>query len=92
MLSKQSIRGNVQILIEQKKATKDQLIEMSKNWSENEEILFRKMLKQGGKFKIQGKKFQVIPEEQLLNSRGNTDSAAKPMDHSGDDVDLNYLK
>lgn len=92
MLSKQSIRGNVQVFIDNELATKDQLINLSKFWSDNEEILFRKMLKQGGKFKIQGKKFQVIPEEQLLNSRGNTDSAAKPMDHSGDDVDLNYLK
>jgi hypothetical protein len=31
-------------------------------------------------------------EEQIMNSRGNLDSAVKPLDHTGDDVDLNYLR
>jgi len=92
MLSKQSIRGNVQIFINDELATKEQLISLSESWTDKEEILFRKLLKQGGKFKIRGQHYKILIEEQILNSRGNIDSAAKPMDHSGDGIDLNYLK
>jgi hypothetical protein len=92
MLSKQSLRSNVQVFINDELATKEQLISLSESWTDNEEALFRKLLKQGGKFKIRGQHYKIQIEEQILNSRGNSDSAAKPMDHSGDDVDLNYLK
>jgi len=55
--------------------------------------LFRKMLKQGGILRIQGKKFKIKNEENInLNSRGNTDAPITPMDHTGDDVDLNYIR
>jgi hypothetical protein len=92
MLSKQSIRGNVQIFINDELATKEQLIQLSESWTNNEEALFRKLLKQGGKFKIKGQHYKIMVEEQIMNSRGNLDSAAKPLDHTGDDVDLNYLR
>ena len=92
MLSKQSLRSNVQVFINDELATKEQLISLSESWTDNEEALFRKLLKQGGRFKIRGQHYKILVEEQTLNSRGNLDSAIKPMDHSGDDVDLNYLK
>ena len=92
MLSKQSLRSNVQVFINDELETKEQLISLSESWTDNEETLFRKLLKQGGKFKIRGQHYKILVEEQILNSRGNADSAIKPMDHSGDDVDLNYLK
>ena len=43
MLSKQSIRGNVKIYIEQELATKQEVLQLSENWSEKEETLFRKI-------------------------------------------------
>ena len=93
MLSKQSIRSNVKILMNEETPTKDQLIELSEGWSENEEILFRKMLKQGGNFRIQGQRFKIMLEENTtLNSRGNYDAPIKPMDHTGDNVDPNYIR
>ena len=93
MLSKQSIRGNVKILLDDEVLTKDQILEFNKEWSEKEELLFRKMLKQGGIIRIQGKKFKIQNEENInLNSRGNTDAPITPMDHTGDDVDLNYIR
>ena len=93
MLSKQSIRGNVKIFLEDEWLSKDQVLEFSKEWSEKEELLFRKMLKQGGILRIQGKKFKIKNEENInLNSRGNTDAPITPMDHTGDDVDLNYIR
>ena len=93
MLSKQSIRGNVKILLDDEVLTKDQILEFNKEWSEKEELLFRKMLKQGGVIKIQGKKFKIENEENInLNSRGNTDAPITPMDYTEDDVDPNYIR
>tara|TARA_R100000541_G_scaffold21213_2_gene31143 strand:- start:209 stop:445 length:237 start_codon:yes stop_codon:yes gene_type:complete len=63
-LSKQSIRGNVSInmngtIIDDK----DILIRESQTWADKDIIFFKKMLKQGGKFSISGRKFFVIPNE-----------------------------
>ena len=92
MLSKQSIRKNVHIILNEQTTNKDQIIELSKRWSEREELLFRKLLKQGGKTTIDGNVFQIVVEEKSINSRGNLDSAAKIMDHTGDNVDPNYVR
>jgi len=92
MLSKQSIRGNVQIFINNELATKEQLIQLSKSWTDNEEILVRKLLKQGGKFTVRGYHYKIMVEEQILNSRVNVDSAITPLNTKDDDIDLNYLR
>ena len=54
MLSKQSIRGKVEIYHEGEKLTKDAIIRLSEEWTEVQQNFFRKMLKQGGKFSIKG--------------------------------------
>jgi hypothetical protein len=92
MLSKQSLRSNVQVFLNDALATKDQLIKLSESWSENEEILFRKLLKQGGKFKIKGQHYKILVEEQILNSKGQVASPIVPMNHKDNNIDLNYLK
>ena len=61
MLTKQSIRGTIQIymntlLIEDKEV----IIKESENWNESQEILFKKMLQQGGSFSIGDHKFRII--------------------------------
>ena len=61
MLTKQSIRGTIQIymntlLIENKEV----IIKESENWNESQEILFKKMLQQGGNFSIGDHKFRII--------------------------------
>ena len=73
MLSKQSIRGNVKMYLDNAPISKDEVVALSENWSEREEMLFRKMLKQGGKFGIKGKKFYIIPEEKITRSDGEED-------------------
>ena len=93
MLSKQSIRGNVKISLNDEILTKIQILEFNKEWSEKEELLFRRMLKQGGAIKIKGKKFKIeIEESTTMNSRGNTDAPIIPMDTTGDNVDPNYIR
>ena len=62
MLSKQTIRGKVQIYMD-KVLIKDKevIIKESKNWTELQEGLFRKMLQQGGNFSIGNHKYYIIP-------------------------------
>ena len=52
MLSKQSIRKEHTIYLNEVKMTKEEIIEISKDFNEKEEKHFRKMLQQGGSLKI----------------------------------------
>ena len=48
----------------------DRASNRSEKWSEKEETFFRKMLKQGGTFSIQGKKFRISTPNPLYNQKG----------------------
>jgi len=73
-LSKQSIRQGVHVLVDGVHATKEELITLSETWTEKKELFFRKMLQQGGKFKMDGKEFVVKIRENLqLRSDGTKD-------------------
>jgi hypothetical protein len=67
MLKKQSIRSIHKIFLNKnpKPAEKDEIIALSEFWSENEEILFRKLLKQGGSIGIKGTHFKVVVQEKM---------------------------
>jgi len=72
-LSKQSLRKGVHVIVDDKLATKEELIEMSESWSEKREVFFRKMLQQGGKFKFDGTQFEIKIRERILNTLGEVD-------------------
>ena len=72
-LSKQSIRQGVHVLVDGVHATKEELITLSKTWTEKKEVFFRKMLQQGGRFRFDGKDFEVKLRERILNSDGEKD-------------------
>ncbi len=74
MLSKQSIRKEHTIYVEGVALTKDEVIEASKTFSENEVKQFKKMLQQGGRFKIQGVSYRIEKEEKMRNSKGDFDT------------------
>jgi hypothetical protein len=80
MLSKQSIRKEHVILLNRVKMSKDEIIEISKDFNENEEGRFRKMLQQGGTITIQGKKFEIVKDSKdyTRNSKGEYEAPAKP--------------
>ena len=79
MLSKQSIRKEHTIFLNRVEMSKDEIIEISKDFNENEEQRFRKMLKQGGTFTMQGKEFEIKrTENKWRNSKGEYEAAAKP--------------
>ena len=73
-LKKQSIRQGVHVLIDGVHATKEELIILSETWTEKKEVFFRKMLQQGGNFRMDGKEFVVKIRENLqLRSDGTKD-------------------
>lgn len=76
-LKKQTIRNGVSIMVDGEVQTKEQLITLSGEWSENQENIFRKMLKQGGNFKIKGKSFEISLEDRIVTSRGEKDGGVK---------------
>jgi hypothetical protein len=79
-LKKQSIRSNQIITIEGGIIPKEELISRSEGWSEIQENFFRKMLKQGGTFKIAGIKYKVeLIERSDLDSNGNKPITVPPL-------------
>jgi len=79
-LKKQSIRSSATISVDGKIPTKDELIEISETWSENQEIFFRKMLQQGGSFTLKGKQYKVLKIERTdLDSEGNPPKTSQPI-------------
>ena len=64
-LKKQSIRSKHHILANGDVISKEALILISEDWNEIQENFFRKMLKQGGKFKVAGVKYEIKIEERI---------------------------
>ena len=78
MLSKQSIRKEHTIHLNGKLLEKDEMIEISKEFSEKEEQRLRKMLQQGGKIKLQGNVYEIKKSgSKIRNSRGEFELPTK---------------
>ena len=75
MLSKQTLRRGVVIKSEGKLLSKEEIISLSEGWNENQEMFFRKMLKQGGRFSINGRKFVITTPELIYNNKGEIEAA-----------------
>lgn len=64
-LKKQSIRSKHHILTNGELISKEELILISESWNEIQENFFRKMLKQGGTFKVAGVKYEIKIDERI---------------------------
>jgi hypothetical protein len=80
MISPQSIRKGITIKFDSNVVDKQTVISTSESWNENHQKLFKKLLKQGGSFKINGIVVTVTPEEKTLNSKGEADGGAPKVD------------
>jgi hypothetical protein len=77
-LKKQSIRQGVHVLVDGVHATKEELIILSETWTEKKEVFFRKMLQQGGNFRMDGKDFKIkIRENIKMRSDSSIDEGVK---------------
>jgi hypothetical protein len=73
MISSRAIRKGITIKFDGHIVDKEAVIEASKTWEPKHETLFMKLLKQGGKFTVNGIVVEVFPQEQMLTSRGEKD-------------------
>jgi hypothetical protein len=79
-LTKQSLRAGVHVMMDGKLATKEELIKLSKDWTEKREIFFRKMLHQGGKFQMEGINYEIILRQNVKErSDGEIDKGVVPI-------------
>ena len=79
-LKKQSIRKNQVITVDGELVSKEELITRSEKWSEIQENFFRKMIKQGGTFKVAGIKYKVeLIERSDLDSNGKKPITVPPL-------------
>jgi hypothetical protein len=79
-LTPQSIRKGTTISFNNVEVNKQQIIEASESWSEGQINFFKKMLKQGGNFKLNGIHISTYPTETLLTSRGEKDGGIQQTD------------
>lgn len=73
MLKPQSIRKGVTITLNGNIVDKQEIINLSANWSEAQITFFKKLLQQGGSTKINGNLIGINPEEKVVNSNGEKD-------------------
>ena len=74
-LSKQSIRKGMHIVANGDPISKEELILISESWNETQETFFRKMLKQGGHFRLKGVKYEIdLERDARTRSDGTKDS------------------
>ena len=74
-LKKQSIRKHMTVLVNGDVISKEELILISESWDEKQETFFRKMLKQGGHFKLAGIRYEVtLKRDDRTRSDGTKDS------------------
>jgi hypothetical protein len=73
MISSRAIRKGITIKFDGHIVDQEAVIEASKTWEPKHETLFIKLLKQGGKFTVNGVVVEVFPQEQMLTSRGEKD-------------------
>ena len=69
----QSIRSGVTIYVNGKQVDKPEILELSNEWNEKQDMLFKKTLKDGGEITIKGVHLKVIPQEKILNYFGEKD-------------------
>lgn len=72
-INSRSIRNGVIIKFNDVVVDKQTVITESESWTPSHDNLFKKLIKQGGIFKINKMKVEVIPVEKVLNSKGEVD-------------------
>jgi hypothetical protein len=70
MIKPQSIRKGITIILNGQETSKQEILDLSKDWTPNQETLFKKALKQGGEVKINNNRIRIIAPEAILNSKG----------------------
>jgi|TARA_R110000744_G_scaffold182325_5_gene301588 hypothetical protein len=80
-LKKQSIRKNMHVFADGEPITKDELVKASEDWSESQENMFRKCLRQGVfRFIIKKITYKIVVDEKTdINSKGDRPVKVPPI-------------
>jgi hypothetical protein len=79
-LKPQAIRKGVIVRFDNVEVDKQTILSASESWTPNHEALFKKLLKQGGVFKINGVKVEVVPAMKILNSKNEPEMTVPKTD------------
>lgn len=74
-----SVTKTSQIVVDGERVERERVVDLSHNWTERDITLFKKIVKQGGVVRIQGKKYECTPGEKVTNSNGWADAGAPKM-------------
>lgn len=72
-LKPQSIRKSVTIFLNGREVEKQEVLELSKEWNEKQENLFKRLLKSEGEMTIKGIVIKTVLQEKIVNSFGEKD-------------------
>ena len=72
-LKPQSIRKSVTIFLNGREVEKQEVLELSKEWNEKQENLFKRLLKSEGEMTIKGVVIKTVLQEKIVNSFGEKD-------------------
>jgi hypothetical protein len=72
-LKSQSIRKSVTIFLNGREVEKQEVLELSKEWNEKQENLFKRLLKNDGEMTIKGTIIKTVLQEKIVNSLGEKD-------------------
>jgi hypothetical protein len=72
-LKPQSIRKSVTIFLNGREVEKQEVLELSKEWNEKQENLFKRLLKNEGEMTIKGIIIKTVLQEKVVNSFGEKD-------------------
>jgi len=72
-LKPQSIRKSVTIFLNGREVEKQEVLELSKEWNEKQENLFKRLLKNEGEMTIKGIVIKTVLQEKIVNSFGEKD-------------------
>ena len=74
-----SIVRTSKILANDKEISREDVLKLSEDWSEAQITFFKKIVRQGGTFRINGVKFDIKANEKITNSKGFKDGGAPKM-------------
>lgn len=74
-----SVKKTSKIYVEGKLVTRETVVALSEDWTERDITLFKKIVKQGGRCRLQGLNYIIVPGEGVTTSKGFRDEGAAPI-------------
>tara|TARA_R110000796_G_scaffold33288_1_gene86528 strand:- start:41 stop:301 length:261 start_codon:yes stop_codon:yes gene_type:complete len=78
-IKKGAILKSSTILVNKKPMSREDIVVLSEDWTDTQALLFKKLVRQGGTFSINGNVFDISIIEKILTSTGTKDPGAPKM-------------